>query len=121
MHSRPAMRRELEIVLSCVVIVYGVRTAIPLGQWDSSTGALVWRAVFGLLLLSPGVVLLRWPLVLSRRWKALLGVAASNIYVTAAILGNDWTRWGSAAASLGLSGVAFILYAGARAEGRKRD
>lgn len=121
------IRRWLGTAIGCIVIVYGVRTGIPLSSPVSLTpglytaGQLVSRGVFGLLVLTPGVMLLLWPDVLHLRRKALLGAAASNIYVTIAIMFNDWTRWGSAAASLGWALTAFILYAGARAEGRTRE
>lgn len=112
--------RRLEIVLACVVLVYGVRTAIPLTTAALPT-PLWWRIVFGLLVLVPGILLLARSPSPSRRRKTLLGVAAANIYVTAAILGNDWTRLSSAACTFGMSIIAFILYAGARAEGRTRE
>ena len=118
MKTRPRGRREIELVLSAVVIVYGVRTSLPLTA--AAAGRPLWGLIlFGCLVLLPGVMLLFSVGKLRWRQNALLGVLGSNIYVTLAILGNDWTRWGSAAASLGLSGIAFILYLGARAEGRR--
>lgn len=106
--------RLFEIGLAVAALFYGVRTAVPL-----SPEYMWWtRIPFGLLVLSPGVVLLWFAHTARRRAKALLGVAASNIYVTAAVIGSDWTRFGSAAAPAVLSVMAFILHAGARAEGR---
>lgn len=98
------------------VVVYGVRTALPL-----TPGHAVWwaRLPFGLLVLTPGALLLWWRMATPVRYRrTLLGVAAANIYVTAAILFGDATRLASAAASLGMAGIAFILYASARAKGR---
>jgi hypothetical protein len=119
------MRREIEIVLAVVVIIAGIRTGLPLTSpltpGPYGTVQVISRAVFGLLVLTPGVMLLLWPKVLHLRQKALLGAAASNLYVGAAVLFDDWTRLASGGEALGWVFAAFILYAGARAEGRKHD
>jgi hypothetical protein len=116
------MRREIEVVLAVVVIFYGIRTGMPLTPGALDTGwALVFRVAFGLLVLVPGVLLLMWADPASRRAKALLGVAASNLYATAAIVIAAPTWFGAAAATAGLSVMAFILYAGARAEAGQHE
>ena len=119
MRHRPASRRQFEVIMAVIVIVYGLRTAIPLTA--AAVFGLWWRIPFGLLVLSPGVALLLWshrPVVHRR---ALLGVAAAGLYATAGIIGTNWMLIGSAVTSLGMSCMAFILYGLARLEAREHE
>jgi hypothetical protein len=109
----------VEVVLSLVLLVYAVRTANPLGPSRAYASAWV-RLIFSALIAAPGIALLFVSAEKPRIWT-LAFVGGTYGYVTILAMIADWTRFGSGGASLGWAALAFILYAQARAEVRRRS
>lgn len=110
------LTRRADVTLSVVLLVYAVRTALPLGTSRVYVDEYV-RLVFASLVALPAVLLL----VVSRetrRMKVLLAVSATYLYVTLLALVADWTRFASAASSLGLAILALMLWTSAKVERR---
>jgi len=111
-----SVRRAIEIVLAISVLIYAVRTGVPVGQSSYSN---VWfKLLAALVVAAPGV----WLIVansLKARGEALVAVGAVSISLGAIGLIQDWTRFASAGAAFALAATAFILCAGALADSRR--
>lgn len=111
---RTPLYKSIETVMAVVLIVFSIRIALPIGTSAAYTSGLV-KAISAVLVAAPGLWLL-FARSAKARPQALLTVVFTYFYLTVLSVLVDWTRFGAAAASLGLATVGIILYAGARAE-----
>lgn len=117
MPHRLALYHMIETVMAIVVLIYAVRTALPIGIAGAYPSMAV-KLVFSPLVAAPGVWLL-WAKSSKWRARALLAVVGTNIYLASLGLVFDWTRFGAVGSALGMAAIGVILYTKARAEERE--
>lgn len=114
MHKDYQLYRVFEVISAVAVILFGIRTALPLGH-STVYVSLPVKITFGLIGLTPGIIVLAARSARGRV-KALLWITITDVYLAVLAIWDDWTRFGSAGASLALAAVSLTLYARARAE-----
>lgn len=101
--------RVEELVLAAVLFVIAVRTAIPIGNSAGVYGTVIAKIVVGLLIAIPAALLLV-ARTLKCRKRALFWAFVTFAYVGLLVPIVDWTRFGTAAAILGLALISGYLY-----------
>jgi hypothetical protein len=118
MPHRTGTYRAIETVMSVVLLIVAVRTAVPVGP--SQIYLNEWLRVLSAAIIAAPAVWLLFAKSAKARPRALLFTVFTYFYLSALGLINDWTRFPSVALAVGFSAIGVILYVGARAEERRQ-